>query len=165
MPQSHRVTKVHLRGFVARCCAASIARTIAHDPPVLVFGAALVVIRHASTERLIVSSLDESTADAAGVRPGQVLTFFAVMWGLLFLVSTNLGTAFDIRGQLVIILLVMLPGGSLWFAHRHRLDYRQVFALWPARWPVWVAVAAGIPSGALTGIGVSSASSWRRSRC
>jgi membrane protease YdiL (CAAX protease family) len=94
------------------------------------------------------------------VRVGQVATWFAVMWALLLIVTLNLGEDFDIRGQLVINLVIVFLGGSLLFIRRFRLPPREVLSLRMPPASAWPAVVLGVPSALITGIGVFRISQW-----
>jgi sodium transport system permease protein len=124
-------------------------------------GAAAWIIRLAehtlSNERLIVPSLADTLAPggAPSMTAGTVFRWFAVMWGILLLVSLNLGPAFDIRGQVAINLVGIFLVGSVLFLRRFRLRARETLLLKPVRWPVWIAVLAGAPAALLTGIGLA----------
>jgi ABC-type Na+ efflux pump permease subunit/membrane protease YdiL (CAAX protease family) len=112
--------------------------------------------RMLSTERLIVPSAGEAP-ERPGVpvmRLGRILTWYGVMWALLLLVSLNAGADFDIRLQLVVNLVGIFLGGSLLFIRRFRLDAAEALSLRMPPLSSWLAVAIGIPSGLLTGIGV-----------
>lgn len=109
-----------------------------------------------SSERLIVPATDHrrKTGAATSVRPGQLATWFGAMWAIVFLISTNLGTGFDIRGQLFINLVVVFLGGSFLFIRHFQLSIKETLSLRMPHRAVWVAVALGIPSGLVTGIGL-----------
>jgi sodium transport system permease protein len=106
-----------------------------------------------STERLIVPGAASRAADrAGGVRVGQVLLWFAVMWAVVLVATLNLGEGFDLRAQLLLNLVVVFLGGSLLFIRQYGLPPREVLS-WRAPHPAaWLAVALGIPSGLVTGI-------------
>jgi sodium transport system permease protein len=124
-------------------------------------GAAAWIIRLAeqslSNERLIVPSLGDTRAPggAPSMTAGVVFRWFAAMWGILLLLSLNLGPDFDIRGQLAINLGGIFLCGSILFLRHFRLRARDVLLLKPVRWPVWIAVSAGAPAALLTGIALA----------
>ncbi len=109
-----------------------------------------------STERLIVPAASDTRADAgsARVRLGQVGTWFAVMWAVMLVVSLNAGPDFDLRGQLIVNLIVLMLGGSLLFVRRQRLDPVETFSLRLPHWSAWIAVLIGAPAGLVTGLGI-----------
>lgn len=111
--------------------------------------------RTLTAERLIVPATERrARVPGAPVRPGQLATWFAAMWGVIFLVSSNLGAEFDIRGQLFVNLVVVFFGGSLLFIRFFRLSPRDVLALRaPSTW-TWLGVLAGAPAGLVTGLGL-----------
>ncbi len=115
-----------------------------------------------STERLIMPSTGDSapTTAEARARVGQVATWFAVMWAVLLVTSLNLGADFDIRGQLLLNLVVIFLGGSLLFVRRFHLDARVVFSLRMPHPAAWLAVLIGVPSGLVTGIGMFRVSQY-----
>jgi sodium transport system permease protein len=109
-----------------------------------------------STERLIVPAASDTRADAgsARVRLGQVGTWFAVLWAVMLVFSLNAGPDFDLRGQLIVNLIVLMLGGSLLFVRRHRLDPVETFSLRLPHWSAWIAVLVGAPAGLVTGLGI-----------
>ncbi len=117
--------------------------------------AALAAERSLSNERLLAA-----TAEPAATKPSpqlfqrHVLRAFAVLWAILLVASLNLEGKLDLRAQAMVNLVGVLLVGTLVLVRRYRLDPRQALALRPVRWPVWIAVAIGAPSGLLTGIGV-----------
>ncbi|NWG00078.1 MAG: CPBP family intramembrane metalloprotease, partial [Thermoanaerobaculaceae bacterium] len=84
----------------------------------------------------------------------QVLRNFAVLWGVLLVVNSNLPASTDIRLQLLVNLGVIFLGGTLAMVRIYHLEPAQVFALRPVPPAVWLAVAVGAPAGLLTGVGV-----------
>jgi sodium transport system permease protein len=124
-------------------------------------GAAAWIVRMTeralSTERLIVPS----AAEASGLFGRQpltaagVFTWFAAMWAILLLVSLNVGTNFDLRGQLVTNLIGIFLVGSLLFIRKYGLRAREALLLARPPWQSWVAVLAGAPATLIVGIGVA----------
>ncbi|MGE3840007.1 MAG: ABC transporter permease subunit [Vicinamibacterales bacterium] len=108
-----------------------------------------------TAERLIVPSTErQARVPGMPARPGQLATWFAAMWGLIFLVSNNLGAEFDIRGQLVINLVLIFFGGSLLFIRFFGLSAREVLSLRLPSTSAWLGVAIGAPAGLVTGLGL-----------
>lgn len=117
---------------------------------------ARLATRALSTERLIAPV----AADAAELLGGPALfprhvgRWFATLWAVTLIVSLNLETRVDLRIQTLVNLVGLFLGGSILMIRHYRLDVRQALALRPVKRAVWLAVAAGVPAGLLTGIGV-----------
>jgi sodium transport system permease protein len=123
-------------------------------------GAALWIldwgVRFLAVEKLVTGS-DRDAADATGgpaLFQRHVLRWFAVLWAALIIVSGYYPPSTDLRAQIVINLLVLFLGASLFLMWRYRLDPRTTLALRAPRPMVWLAVLLGVPGGMLTGIGL-----------
>jgi sodium transport system permease protein len=110
-----------------------------------------------SNEKLI-SGADLDAADLAGgaaLFPRHVLRWFMVLWVILFLGSLWLGDMLELRGQLVLNLVVIFFGGSLIMVRRYRLDPVAAFHLKVPHPSAWLAVALGAPSALVLGVGLA----------
>jgi ABC-type Na+ efflux pump permease subunit/membrane protease YdiL (CAAX protease family) len=115
----------------------------------------VLAARALRTERLIVPTLgDAPPAAGSAPRPGQLVAWFGVMWAIVLVVSVNAGPEFDIRGQLLINLVVVFLGGALLFLKRFRLDAGDTLLLRRPHPAAWLAVALGVPGGIVTSIGI-----------
>lgn len=109
-----------------------------------------------SNERLITSAgADEAEfRGGAALFPRHVLRWFVGFWVLFFIVSLWFGEALGLRGQVVVNLVGIFLGGSVFLVHRYRLDVRETLRLhWP-HWRAWPAVLVGAPSVLLLGVGL-----------
>jgi len=113
-------------------------------------------VRFLTVEKLVTAGDDEAPAAMTGPARFEqhVLRWFAVLWAMLLVVGGYLPAATDLRIQVVVNIVVLFLGASLFLLWRYRLDPRATLALRPPRPMVWVAVLLGVPGGILTGIGV-----------
>lgn len=112
--------------------------------------------RTLSTERLITAS-DADATEALGGAPllgRQVLRWFAVMWALILITSTQGVQTADIRLQVLLNLVVFFGGATLLMLRRYRLDPRQALALRAPHPAAWVATILGAPAALFSGIGL-----------
>lgn len=109
-----------------------------------------------SNERLItIAGADEAEfRGGAALFPRHVLRWFVGFWVLFFVVSLWFGDALGVRGQVVVNLVGIFLGGSIYLVHRYGLDVRETLRLqWP-HWRAWPAVLVGAPSVLVLGVGV-----------
>jgi sodium transport system permease protein len=118
--------------------------------------ATAAVTRTLQTEHLIVPTAIEPAERLGGpaLFGRDVLRWFAVLWALLLIVAANTEGRLDLRVQLLVNLVGVMLGGSLFLLWRYRLPVREALALRPVHPAAWVAVLAGAPAGLLTGIAV-----------
>ena len=118
---------------------------------VLVWG-----VRFLSVEKLVTGGSGDATDAITGPARFErhVLRWFAALWAILLMVSGYYPPTADLRVQVVINILVLFLGATLFFLWRYRLDPRVTLALRMPRPMVWLAVVLGVPGGMLTGIGV-----------
>jgi sodium transport system permease protein len=113
-------------------------------------------VRFLGVEKLV-SGTDSNNGGAIGglaLFQRHVLRWFAVLWACLIIVSGYFPPTADLRVQVVVNILVLFLGASLFILWRYRLDPRAALALRAPRPMVWLAVLLGVPGGMLTGIGV-----------
>jgi sodium transport system permease protein len=113
--------------------------------------------RTLSTEKLIsASELDE--ADLVGgpaLFQRHALGWFLGLWVLFYVISLWFGNELGIRGQVLVNLVGIFLGGSIFLIRRYRLPVRDVLALRPVPVAVWLAVLVGAPSAYVIGIGLA----------
>lgn len=113
-------------------------------------------VRCLMQERLITVS-DRDATDARGglgLFERHVWRWYAGLWAVLLMVSGYFGAETDLRVQVMVNVVGLFFGGSLWMMWRYRLSPREAWAL---RWPragAWLAVVLGVPGGLLAGVGV-----------
>lgn len=110
-------------------------------------------VRSLNQEKLITAAERDQVEFLGGPRlfERRVLRWFAVLWGLLLLVS-NYTQNLDIRLQLVINLAGLFLGACCLMIWVYRLDWRTALAWRPPRPAVWLGVAAAIPGGFITAL-------------
>jgi ABC-type Na+ efflux pump permease subunit/membrane protease YdiL (CAAX protease family) len=110
-----------------------------------------------STERLVTANdLDE--ADLVGgpaLYPRHVLRWFLGMWVVFFIANVWGVGSLWIGWQVLINVVLIMFGGSLFIGRRYRIDPREMFNLRPPHWAVWLAVLIGVPSALYLGVGLS----------
>lgn len=115
-----------------------------------------MAVRTLSAERLVMG--DGSGARAAGDEQSrferQVWRWFAGLWAVLLVVSGYYTESTDLRMQILINVVGLFFGMSVLVMWRYRLEARTVLALRTPRPGMWLAVAAGVPGGLVTGIGL-----------
>ncbi len=123
-------------------------------------GAAVYVIRRLtntlSQEKLITSS-ESDRADIMGgpeLFPRRVYVWFGLMWVALLIIAGNVESLTSIWSQILVNVVLIFLGGSLFLIMKYRLGFREALALRPVRWPVWIAVLFGIPAALITSHGV-----------
>lgn len=123
-------------------------------------GAALGVLKWGvsflAVERLVTTT-DHDFADAAdgvGRFERHVVRWFAVLWAGLIILSGYYPPTTDLRVQVILNILVLFLGASLFLLWRYRLNPRETLALRLPRPMIWVAVLLGVPGGILTGVGL-----------
>jgi sodium transport system permease protein len=112
-------------------------------------------VRFLAVEKLVTGT-ERDVADATGgsaLFQRHVLRWFAVLWAALLIVGGYYPPATDLRVQIVINILVLFLGTSLWLLWRYRLDPRVTLALRAPRPMVWLAVLLGVPGGCSQGSG------------
>lgn len=112
--------------------------------------------RTLSTERLITAS-DADDIEHLGGAPllgRQVLRWFAVVWALILVMSTQGVEGADLRLQVLLNLVVFFGGATLLMLRRYHLDPRQALALRAPHPAVWVATILGAPAALFSGIGL-----------
>lgn len=110
-----------------------------------------------SNEKLI-SGAELEAADLTGGKalfPRHVFRWFLGLWVVFFLVSLWSGETLGIRVQLVVNLLGIFFGGSLFLVRRYGLDPREAFYLRMPHPASWLAVLAGAPAALLVGAGLA----------
>lgn len=118
-------------------------------------GVARATVRLLSEEKRITAT----ESDAVDFHGGEALfsrqapVWFAVMWGLLLVVS-NIAPKMDLRIQLIINLVVIFFGGSVLMLRKYNLDPRVALALRFPKPIVFLAVLIGVPGGMLSGVGL-----------
>jgi sodium transport system permease protein len=113
--------------------------------------------RALSTEKLV-SGAELDEADLVGgpaLFPRHVLRWFAVLWALFFVVSAWVADDLGIRGQLVVNLVVLFFGASIFMIRRYRLPVRETLSLRPVPPAVWLAVLVGAPSALIVALGLT----------
>lgn len=110
-----------------------------------------------SNEKLISGSdLDEADlTGGAALFPRHVLRWFLGLWVLFFLVSLWFGQDLGIRGQVVVNLVVIFFGGSLFMIRRYGLNPVEALGLKRVHPAAWIAVILGAPSALLVGVGLA----------
>ncbi len=110
-----------------------------------------------SNEKLI-SGADLDEADLVGgaaLFPRHVLGWFLGLWVVFFLVSLWFGQELGMRGQVVVNLVVIFFGGSIYMVRRYKLDVVETFSLKRVHPLAWFAVLLGTPSALLVGVAVA----------
>lgn len=110
-----------------------------------------------SNEKLISGSdLDEADlAGGAALFPRHVFRWFLGLWVVFFVVSLWFGEELGLRGQLVVNLVVIFFGGSLFLIQRYRLDPKEAFNLRFPHPAAWLAVLMGAPAALIVGVGLA----------
>ena len=109
-----------------------------------------------SVERLITSS-DSDEADLLGgpaLFPRRVLFWFAGMWAVMLLATTNVEALMKFEGQYLFNMGVLFLVTPLLIVKLYRLDWKTTFALRPVKPVVWVLTVLLIPAAHLTAIAV-----------
>lgn len=104
-------------------------------------------------EKLVVAT-DSNSAELLGgpkLFERRVLRWFAVMWGLLLIVSSYTENL-DLRAQISINLLGLFLGATLLMLRRYRLDPRSTLSLRLPRPAVWLGVLAAVPGGFIVAV-------------
>lgn len=109
-----------------------------------------------SVERLITAS-DTDEADLLGgpaLFPRRVLIWFAGMWAVMLLLTTNVAVLMKFEGQYLFNMGVLFLVTPLLIAKTYRLDWKATFALRPVKPVVWALTVLLIPAAHLTAIAV-----------
>ena len=124
--------------------------------------ALILAARTLSTERLITASDADATEHFGGpaLLGRQVLRWFAVVWALILVTSTQGVETADIRLQVLLNLVAIFGGATLLMLRRYHLDPRQVLALRAPHPAAWVATILGAPAALFTGIGLFMAANY-----
>jgi sodium transport system permease protein len=84
-----------------------------------------------------------------------VLRWFLGYWVIFFVVSLWFGESLGIRGQILVNLVGIFLGGSLFLIWRYRLPVRETLSLRMPHPSVWVATLVGAPSALILGMGLA----------
>ena len=120
-------------------------------------GLTRVVERALSNERLI-SNAELDEADLVGgpaLFPRHALAWFLGFWVVFFVNVLWFGEQLGIRGQVIVNLVVIFFGGSMFVVRRYRLPVRETFGLRAPSPLAWIATLIAAPSALLLGIGLS----------
>lgn len=119
-------------------------------------GTAIASTKSLSAERLITAN-DRDEADALGGPPlfaRHVLTWFAVLWAVLFASSAWTEGKLGIRGQILLNLGVLFLGASILMLRRYRLPLRETLSLRAPHPLAWLATLIGAPAGLVAAVGL-----------
>jgi sodium transport system permease protein len=110
-----------------------------------------------SNERLISSAeLDEADLiGGAALFPRHVFQWFLGFWVVFFVISLWYGDDLGAKGQVVVNLVGIFFGGSLFLIRRYRLPVRETLALRLPHPAAWLAALVGAPSALLVGVGLA----------
>ena len=118
---------------------------------------ALMTERTLSNERLI-SRQDLDRADLEGgaaLFPRHVFRWFLGFWVIFFVVSLWFGDSLGVRGQILVNLVGIFLGGSLFLIRRYELPVRETLSLRMPHPAVWVATLIGAPAALILGMGLA----------
>ncbi|MEJ2539134.1 MAG: ABC transporter permease subunit [Gemmatimonadota bacterium] len=118
---------------------------------------ALLTERTLSNERLISrQELDEADLlGGAALFPRHVLRWFLGLWVVFFIVSLWFGDSLGVRGQILVNLVGIFLGGSLFLIHRYDLPVRETLSLRMPHPAAWLAALVGAPSALILGMGLA----------
>ena len=118
---------------------------------------AILTERSLSNERLISrSELDRADLEGGpALFPRHVLRWFLGFWVVFFIVSLWFGESLGVRGQILVNLVGIFLGGSVFLMWRYRLPVKETLGLRMPHPAVWVAVLIGAPSSLILGIGLA----------
>ena len=119
-------------------------------------GTAIASTRSLSAERLVTAN-DRDEADALGGPPlfaRHVLTWFAVLWAVLFASSAWTEGKLGVRGQILLNLGVLFLGASLLMLRRYRLPLSETLSLRAPHPLAWLATLIGAPAGLVAAVGL-----------
>lgn len=114
-----------------------------------------VAARFLLAERLITAS-DRDVVEAKGGLPlfeRQVWRWFALLWGVLLIVS-GYAEKLDVRLQLLVNLVILFFGAVCLMLRQYHLDPRAALALRAPRPMVWLGVLFAVPGGFITALGI-----------